>query len=259
MAKSFKQLSADAAQPVKRTSEKDLLDFLEQDWLTAPAPVAPAAATGGPATDDAKKQKSELPEASGKRSKIGNTINNGNLNNTGNTSNINNSGNTTVAETVTKGRKQSKAPRQTESDKASTENQPRMKSGGVTESINVTNEHDITNKHNVTSDSLVTSITDVTSGTTHDDVSNVTAVTNDTHEHDVDVRQTFVLGQQYLERLKNYVHTQRMSGQYDFTQKQALHQALDLLFATAQIQERPLQIRQKEEVRRQQIRKGKSK
>jgi hypothetical protein len=75
-------------------------------------------------------------------------------------------------------------------------------------------------------------------------------------EEDIDVRQTFIIGQQYLNRLKDFVHTKRMSGQYEYTQKQALHDALDRLFEGAVIEERPTHIRQQEETRKQRIRRG---
>jgi predicted ribosome quality control (RQC) complex YloA/Tae2 family protein len=80
-------------------------------------------------------------------------------------------------------------------------------------------------------------------------------VTNVTSE-DIDVRQTFIVGQHYLDRLKDYVHTKRMSGQYEYTQKQALHDALDKLFEGATIESRPAHIRQQEETRKQRIRRG---
>ena len=86
----------------------------------------------------------------------------------------------------------------------------------------------------------------------------VTSVTTVTKE-EADVRQTFVLGQRYLDRLKDYVHTRRMQGQYEYTQKQALHDALDKLFEGVDITERPAHIRQQEESRKQRIRRGISK
>ncbi|MCB2411137.1 hypothetical protein [Hymenobacter lucidus] len=82
--------------------------------------------------------------------------------------------------------------------------------------------------------------------------SSVTDVTNE----DIDVRQTFILGLQYLDRLKDYVHTKRTGGQYEYTQKQALHDALDRLFEGATIEARPAHIRQQEESRKQKIRRG---
>ena len=149
MAKSFKQLPT-RNEPAKRTSEKDVLDFLEQDRLPA-----------------------SLLETTAE-----------NTSSTGNNSNISN-----------------------------------------TSSIRV---------------NTVTEVTNVT----------------ESEAFDKDVRQTFVLGQQYLDRLKDYVHTRRMQGQYEYTQKQALHDALDKLFKDFEIEARPLHIRQQEESRKQRIRKG---
>ncbi|WP_303312767.1 hypothetical protein [Hymenobacter sp. BT730] len=86
-------------------------------------------------------------------------------------------------------------------------------------------------------------------------VTDVATVTN-VPEEDIDVRQTFIIGQQYLEQLKDYVHTKRTKGQYEYTQKQALHEALDMLFKGAKIEPRPAHIRQQEESRKQKIRRG---
>ncbi|MBC6613374.1 hypothetical protein H8B15_20805 [Hymenobacter sp. BT507] len=97
-----------------------------------------------------------------------------------------------------------------------------------------------------------TSNIDNTSTVKEDAVTSVTAVTNE----EADVRQTFVLGQRYLDKLKDYVHTRRMQGQYEYTQKQALHDALDKLFEGFDITERPAHIRQQEESRKQRIRRG---
>ena len=47
------------------------------------------------------------------------------------------------------------------------------------------------------------------------------------------VRQTFVLGRGHLEQLRDYVHARRAQGEYTYSQKQALQEALDLLFAGA--------------------------
>lgn len=71
-----------------------------------------------------------------------------------------------------------------------------------------------------------------------------------------DLRQTFIIGQSYLERLKDYVHTKRVQGQYEYTQKQALHDALDMLFQGVDIKPRPEHIRKQEDARKQKIRRG---
>ena len=71
------------------------------------------------------------------------------------------------------------------------------------------------------------------------------------------VRQTFVLSQGHLEQLLDYVHARRAQGDYNYSQKQALQEALNLLFASAPpAPPRPAQVREQEQQRRQRIRKG---
>ncbi|WP_125921654.1 hypothetical protein [Hymenobacter lapidarius] len=71
------------------------------------------------------------------------------------------------------------------------------------------------------------------------------------------VRQTFVLGRGHLEQLRDYVHARRAQGDYTYSQKQALQEALDLLFATgAPVAPRPDQTREQEQQRRQRIQQG---
>lgn len=72
-----------------------------------------------------------------------------------------------------------------------------------------------------------------------------------------DVRQTFVLSRGHLEQLRDYVHVQRAMGNYSYSQKQALQEALDLLFATAEpAPPRPAHAREQEQQRRQRIQQG---
>jgi hypothetical protein len=47
-----------------------------------------------------------------------------------------------------------------------------------------------------------------------------------------DVRQTFVISRNHLEQLRDMVHARRTAGDYAYSQKQAMQEALDLLFAT---------------------------
>ena len=71
------------------------------------------------------------------------------------------------------------------------------------------------------------------------------------------VRQTFVLNRGHLEQLRDYVHSRRAQGDYTYSQKQALQDALDLLFAAgAPVAPRPAQTREQEEERRQRIQEG---
>ena len=75
-------------------------------------------------------------------------------------------------------------------------------------------------------------------------------------EESSDVRQTFVIGKDYLEKLKDFVHTQKLKGLYEYSQKNALHDALDLLFKDITITQRPESVIQKEQKRALRIRKG---
>ena len=71
------------------------------------------------------------------------------------------------------------------------------------------------------------------------------------------VRQTFVLGRGHLEQLRDYVHARRAGGDYSYSQKQALQEALDMLFTTAgPANPRPSQAREREEQHRERIRQG---
>ena len=71
------------------------------------------------------------------------------------------------------------------------------------------------------------------------------------------VRQTFVLSRGHLEQLRDYVHARRVQGEYTYSQKQALQEALDLLFAgAAPAPPRPAQAREQEQQRRQRIQRG---
>jgi len=113
---------------------------------------------------------------------------------------------------------------------------------------NISNTKKISASNNISNTSSTNS-TSISSSAQGDSVTGVT-------DEDIDVRQTFIIGQQYLNRLKDFVHTKRMSGQYEYTQKQALHDALNCLFEGAAIEERPAHIRQQEESRKQRIRRG---
>ena len=71
------------------------------------------------------------------------------------------------------------------------------------------------------------------------------------------VRQTFVLSRGHLEQLRDYVHARRSQGDYTYSQKQALQEALDLLFASAApAPPRSAQAREQEQQRRQRIQQG---
>ncbi|NVO85422.1 hypothetical protein [Hymenobacter terrestris] len=71
------------------------------------------------------------------------------------------------------------------------------------------------------------------------------------------VRQTFVLSPGHLDRLRDYVHARRVKGEYNYSQKQALQEALDLLFATVDsVPPRPDQVREQQQQHGQRIRQG---
>jgi len=74
-----------------------------------------------------------------------------------------------------------------------------------------------------------------------------------------DLRQTFVVSSAQLEQLRDYVHARRAQGNYEYSQKQALQEALNLLFASApQAPPRPSQTRELEQRRRERIRRGRA-
>lgn len=72
-----------------------------------------------------------------------------------------------------------------------------------------------------------------------------------------DVRQTFVIREDYLERLKDYVHMMRITEDSYYTQKDAMQDALDMLFeAAGEIKERPDKLKEREKERANKIRKA---
>ncbi|MGI4742056.1 MAG: hypothetical protein ACRYG7_43385 [Janthinobacterium lividum] len=74
-----------------------------------------------------------------------------------------------------------------------------------------------------------------------------------------DLRQTFVVSSTQLEQLRNYVHARRAQGNYEYSQKQALQEALSMLFASVpQAPPRPTQTRELEQRRRDRIRRGRA-
>ena len=73
------------------------------------------------------------------------------------------------------------------------------------------------------------------------------------------VRQTFVLSRGHLEQLRDYVHARRAQGEYTYSQKQALQEALDLLFASSPpVAQRPEQTRQLEQQQQERIKRGRA-
>lgn len=73
------------------------------------------------------------------------------------------------------------------------------------------------------------------------------------------VRQTFVLSRGHLEQLRDYVHARRVQGEYTYSQKQALQEGLDLLFASSPpVPQRPEQTRQLEQQQQERIKRGRA-
>ena len=73
------------------------------------------------------------------------------------------------------------------------------------------------------------------------------------------VRQTFVLSRGHLEQLRDYVHDRRVRGEYTYSQKQALQEALDLLFAgSPPVAQRPQETRQLEQQQKERIKRGRA-
>lgn len=101
-------------------------------------------------------------------------------------------------------------------------------------------------------------ILDLTIEEKENHVTGVTSIT--TPKNDVnkvsskDSRQTFIISLSNFERLKNYVHTRRVNGEYDYSQKNALEDAFELLFQTLDIIERPESVIRKEKHRSEVLR-----
>jgi hypothetical protein len=71
------------------------------------------------------------------------------------------------------------------------------------------------------------------------------------------VRQTFVVGAQSLEQLRDFVHARRASGDYWYSQRQAIEEGLALLFATRDpVTQRPYHIQAREQEQRVRIQQG---
>nr|GEW49967.1 hypothetical protein [Tanacetum cinerariifolium] len=72
-----------------------------------------------------------------------------------------------------------------------------------------------------------------------------------------DARQTFVVRQHLLEQLRDYVHARRAKGDYAYSQKQALEEALlEFLAAREPAQPRPPEVHEREQQFRIRVREG---
>lgn len=81
----------------------------------------------------------------------------------------------------------------------------------------------------------ITPITEVISVTSITPVTSVTQTENALK----DVRQTFIVRNDYLEKLKDYVHHKRQEGFSFYTQKEALQDVLESFFSSLEIPTRP--------------------
>ena len=71
------------------------------------------------------------------------------------------------------------------------------------------------------------------------------------------VRQTFVLEESYMERIRDYVHARRSQGDYHYSQKQLIEEALDLRLASQEpAPPRPAELREQEQQLRVRIQQG---
>jgi hypothetical protein len=92
-----------------------------------------------------------------------------------------------------------------------------------------------------------------------DNTSNTTSPVELPVTEERDLRQTFVVSSTQLEQLRDYVHARRAQGNYEYSQKQALQEALSMLFASVpQAAPRPSQTRELEQRRRERIRRGRA-
>jgi len=77
------------------------------------------------------------------------------------------------------------------------------------------------------------------------------------NEEPKSIRQSFVIQDDYLDKLKDFVHFKKHTENPYYTQKEALQEALDLLFQTVnQIPERPRAVKLAEQKRSGKIKKG---
>lgn len=87
--------------------------------------------------------------------------------------------------------------------------------------------------------------------------SNNTILKSQTQLENESVRQTFVLGNSYMETLKDFIYTKKIKGDVLYNQKDALEESLGLLFKTIIIEKRPEKLKELENKRSQNIKRGK--
>ena len=75
-----------------------------------------------------------------------------------------------------------------------------------------------------------------------------------TDKYPEEVRQTFIIKSDHLEKIRDYVHLKRQQGDSMFTQKDALQEAFELLFKKiGNIPSRPEHIKEAEKLRSNKI------
>lgn len=70
------------------------------------------------------------------------------------------------------------------------------------------------------------------------------------------IRQTFVLGNSYMETLKDFIYTKKIKGEVLYNQKDAIEESLGLLFNTIEIINRPEKLKELENKRSQNIKRS---
>jgi len=76
-------------------------------------------------------------------------------------------------------------------------------------------------------------------------------------EYSEEVRQTFIIKSEHLEKMRDYVHLKRQRGDSLFTQKDALQEAFELLFnKIGSMPSRPEHIKEAERIRSNKIKRG---
>jgi hypothetical protein len=75
-----------------------------------------------------------------------------------------------------------------------------------------------------------------------------------TEKYPEEIRQTFIIKSDHLEKIRDYVHLKRQQGDSMFTQKDALQEAFELLFKKiGKIPSRPEHIKEAEKLRSNKI------
>lgn len=79
---------------------------------------------------------------------------------------------------------------------------------------------------------------------------------NESQTETQSIRQTFVLGNSYMETLKDFIYTKKIKGEVLYNQKDAIEESLGLLFNTIEIINRPEKLKEMENKRSQNIKRS---